>query len=170
MRQSNTKNMVCNICLRVRKISFILSMWHGWFHTWVRQEFQWLEFFAGVGNLTKMMKASNYRSMRFDLEDNSRPSHRKSNFMDLLHSSGWAILAPKFKTNSFLVFTLPLPYLLLKGLDCSHCSHCSHVRYMIYVSTSDFYNFYINHGPSYQGWLSCAYCERCPGTLQYTSA
>ena len=56
------------------------------------QEFQWLEFYAGVGRLTTMMHASEYRSARFDLLDNDQPSYRKSNFMDLTHSSGYAFL------------------------------------------------------------------------------
>lgn len=56
------------------------------------QEFQWLEFYAGVGNLTKAMKGRGLRSLRFDIIDNTQPAHRKSNYMNLLHSSGWASL------------------------------------------------------------------------------
>ncbi|CAK9052908.1 Uncharacterized protein SCF082_LOCUS28899 [Durusdinium trenchii] len=61
-----------------------------WSHE-IKQEFQWLEFYAGVGRLTTMMHASEYRSARFDLLDNDQPSYRKSNFMDLTHSSGYAL-------------------------------------------------------------------------------
>ena len=78
------------------------------YHNCLLQEFQWLEFFAGVGNLTKMMKSTKYRGMRFDLEDNARPSHRRSNFMDLLHSSGWGNLAlvHDSETVSYFEFSL----------------------------------------------------------------
>ena len=37
-----------------------------------------------------MMKASHYKAARFDLLDNKQPPHRKSNFMNLLHGSGFA--------------------------------------------------------------------------------
>ena len=59
------------------------------------QEVQWIEFYAGLGNLTKMMHASRYTSLRFDLLDNDQPKHRKSNFMDLSHPSGYAFLGPQ---------------------------------------------------------------------------
>lgn len=38
------------------------------------------------------MKAYRYRAVRFDLLDNQQPSNRKSNFMDMTHSSGFAFL------------------------------------------------------------------------------
>lgn len=56
------------------------------------QVFEWLEFFAGLGNLTRAMKSARYKSARFDLLDNQKPQHRKSNFMDLNSPSGFAIL------------------------------------------------------------------------------
>ena len=56
------------------------------------QEIQWLEYFAGMGNLSVMMRACGYRSMRFDLLDHAQPPHRSSNFMDLTHQSGFAFL------------------------------------------------------------------------------
>ena len=58
------------------------------------QEFEQYEFFAGVGNITKVAKASGYRALRFDLIDNQQPASRKSNFMDLSSASGYALLAP----------------------------------------------------------------------------
>ena len=63
------------------------------------QEFQWLEFYAGVGNLTKAMKGRGLRSLRFDIIDNTQPAHRKSNYMNLLHSSGWASLVLTWKVS-----------------------------------------------------------------------
>ena len=56
------------------------------------QEYQWLEFFAGVGNLTKVMRSAKYKSCRFDLLDNPNPGSHKSNYMNLLHASGFAPL------------------------------------------------------------------------------
>ncbi|CAK9101508.1 Uncharacterized protein SCF082_LOCUS47470 [Durusdinium trenchii] len=53
--------------------------------------FEWLEFFAGLGNLTRAMKSARYKSARFDLLDNQKPQHRKSNFMDLNSPSGFAL-------------------------------------------------------------------------------
>lgn len=56
------------------------------------QEIYWVEFFAGLGNLTTMMRASQYRSFRFDIEDHQQKPHRSSNFMDLTHASGFGFL------------------------------------------------------------------------------
>ena len=58
----------------------------------VLKEYQWLEYFAGLGNLTVMMRACGYTSGRFDLLDNVKPAHRSSNFMDLTHQSGFGLL------------------------------------------------------------------------------
>ncbi|CAL1147192.1 unnamed protein product [Cladocopium goreaui] len=55
------------------------------------EEFEQYEFFAGVGNITKVAKASGYRALRFDLIDNQQPASRKSNFMDLSSASGYAL-------------------------------------------------------------------------------
>ena len=60
------------------------------------QEYEWLEYFAGLGNLTKCMKSAMYKSARFDLLDNLHPEHYKSNFMDLNSASGFAPLAHNF--------------------------------------------------------------------------
>lgn len=38
------------------------------------------------------MAAAQYRSIRFDLLDNDKPHHRRSNFMNLAHPSGFAFL------------------------------------------------------------------------------
>lgn len=59
------------------------------------QEYNWIELFAGVGNLTKAMKQATpkYKCARFDILDNQNPPpDRKSNFMDLTHASGFAFL------------------------------------------------------------------------------
>lgn len=56
------------------------------------QDYEWLEFFAGTGNLTHMMQATRYKSARFDLMDSQQQPHRKSNFMDMTHCSGFAFL------------------------------------------------------------------------------
>lgn len=42
------------------------------------QVWEFLEFFAGVGNLTKMATAAHCRSARFDLLDNIQSSNHKS--------------------------------------------------------------------------------------------
>lgn len=56
------------------------------------QDIQWIEFFAGLGNLSTMMKASGYTTMRFDVLDHCQEPHRKSNYMDLTHQSGFGFL------------------------------------------------------------------------------
>lgn len=58
-----------------------------------RQAYEQYEFFAGVGNITKVARAAGYRALRFDLLDNEKPPHRKSNFMDLSSTSGFGLLA-----------------------------------------------------------------------------
>ena len=63
------------------------------------QEVQWLEFFAGLGNLTTMMRASNYQSLRFDILDHQKDEFRSSNFMDLTHTSGFGFLGFLFSKN-----------------------------------------------------------------------
>ena len=57
------------------------------------KEYQWLEFYAGYGNLTRFMKASGYKTARFDLGDANRQPHRRSNYMDILSPSGFWILS-----------------------------------------------------------------------------
>ena len=57
------------------------------------QEYDILEFFAGVGNLTKQALASGYSALRFDILDNPNLGGRKSNYMDLNSVSGFAFLA-----------------------------------------------------------------------------
>lgn len=57
------------------------------------QEFDYYEFFAGTGNLTRCAQASGYHAVRFDILDNETPGHRKTNFMDLNSVSGFAFLA-----------------------------------------------------------------------------
>lgn len=59
------------------------------------QEVEWIEFFAGLGNLTVMMKACQYPSLRFDVIDQRQSPNRGSNFMDLSHASGFAFLGIK---------------------------------------------------------------------------
>ena len=59
------------------------------------QDVEWLEFFAGTGNLTQVMMAAQYKSFRFDLMDNTRPANRRSNFMDLTEASGFLFLGYK---------------------------------------------------------------------------
>ena len=57
------------------------------------QDVEWLEYFAGTGNLTRVMTAAQYKGFRFDILDNNRPGNRRSNFMDLTESSGFALLS-----------------------------------------------------------------------------
>lgn len=54
------------------------------------QEFTWIEYFAGRGNVTKCMKAALHRSARLDLKDYKRHSVHNSNYMDMSHPSGYA--------------------------------------------------------------------------------
>ncbi len=61
------------------------------FESAILQEIQYYEFFAGVGNVTKRMKLARYRAARFDILDYV-PNGRKSNYMDLNSSSGYAFL------------------------------------------------------------------------------
>ena len=58
------------------------------------EELQWMEFYAGEGRLTKVMKAAMQRAVRFDILDNVQ-GQRKRNFMDLTHTSGYAPLGVK---------------------------------------------------------------------------
>lgn len=57
------------------------------------QEIDWLEYFAGTGNLSSVMVSAQYRVAKFDVLFNKQPPHRSSNFMDLTHASGYAFLA-----------------------------------------------------------------------------
>ena len=56
------------------------------------QEVEWVEYFAGLGNLSVIMRSSGYTSLRFDLIDHQQQPHRSSNFMDLSHQSGFGFL------------------------------------------------------------------------------
>lgn len=86
------------------------------------QEFEWLEFFAGEANLTKAMASALYVCGRFDILYNEQPRHRKSNFMDLTHASGFASLV------IMLIGTVSKPFqskesILTKGMFVDHCFH-----------------------------------------------
>lgn len=57
------------------------------------QEFECLEFFAGHAALTRAMRRDGVRAARFDLNYVKKGAHkRKSNWMDLLSSSGFGFL------------------------------------------------------------------------------
>ena len=56
------------------------------------QEFDYLEYFAGAGEITKHMLASKYRAVRLDLSDFTPESPNTSNYMDLNQSAGYAFL------------------------------------------------------------------------------
>ena len=72
------------------------------------QDLEWLEFFAGVGNLTRQMKSAQYRAVRFDLLDHTPPKgSKRSNFMDMNTASGYAFLGLIFVTRW--------------GGHCTHC-------------------------------------------------
>ena len=52
-----------------------------------------MEFFAGVGNISRQMKAAKYTNVRFDIKDHAVPKNSKrSNYMDLNSPSGFAFL------------------------------------------------------------------------------
>lgn len=55
-------------------------------------QWEYLEFYAGQGNLTRQAKAAGYRAIRFDILDSKKEENRKSNFMDLTSPSGFALL------------------------------------------------------------------------------
>ncbi|CAL1136900.1 unnamed protein product [Cladocopium goreaui] len=57
----------------------------------VWEQYDYYEFFAGIGNLTKQARACGYKALRFDILDNVKPKDRKSNFMDLNSASGFAL-------------------------------------------------------------------------------
>ncbi|CAL1128905.1 unnamed protein product [Cladocopium goreaui] len=78
-----------------------------------QQEFEWLEYFAGTGHLSAVMAAAQYRSIRFDLLDNDKPHHRRSNFMNLAHPSGFAL------ATLFMLRTVEGDFGCHLGLKCS---------------------------------------------------
>ena len=53
------------------------------------KEFQFLEFFAGFGNLHSELKALGFLSLRFDIKDHEDEPGR-SNYMDLTSTSGFS--------------------------------------------------------------------------------
>lgn len=59
------------------------------------QVFEYLEFFAGHGNLSRVMRSADYTTASFDLLYNTQPAHRRSNFMDLTHASGFGFLCQR---------------------------------------------------------------------------
>jgi hypothetical protein len=67
-----------------------------------RQEVDYMEFFAGVGNLTQQMRSAMYRAARFDIKDHT-PRNKRSNYMDMNSPAGYAFLSLKFE-----VFSHPL--------------------------------------------------------------
>ena len=69
------------------------------------QEVQHIEYFAGLGNVHTMMRASGYTSLRFDVLDNEKPPTRGSNYMDLTHQSGFAFLGSEVLQLGYQIFT-----------------------------------------------------------------
>ncbi|CAE7754525.1 unnamed protein product [Symbiodinium sp. CCMP2592] len=61
----------------------------------LEQDYTFLEFYAGHGNLHKMMRAAGrYKAARFDISDGPRDVNScRSNYMDLNSVSGFASLA-----------------------------------------------------------------------------
>ena len=59
------------------------------------QDFQWLEFFAGTANCTRSMRRAGYLGAKFDIlycgGDMRKSRGRKTNWMDLLTPSGFAL-------------------------------------------------------------------------------
>ena len=63
------------------------------------QDYEYLEFFAGHGNLSAAMVGAKYVVRSFDILYNQQAAERGSNFMDLTHSSGFAyhvLISTKF--------------------------------------------------------------------------
>ncbi|CAL1151357.1 unnamed protein product [Cladocopium goreaui] len=81
----------------------LLILWSGFD---LRQEFSYIEYFAGMGNLTRCMKSAQYRSIRLDIKDHS-PETKKNNYMDLASAAGMALAV----------------IVLLKGLHDDFASH-----------------------------------------------
>lgn len=77
------------------------------------QAYEWLEYFAGLGNLTKCMKSAMYKSARFDLLDNLEPERYKSNYMDLNSTSGFALAV------LFMLRSVAEDFAAHFGLKCS---------------------------------------------------
>ena len=60
------------------------------------QAFDYYEFFAGVGNLSRFAQACGYRAVRFDIKDHdASKTDRRTNYMDLNSCSGFAFLVFK---------------------------------------------------------------------------
>ena len=83
------------------------------------QEIQWIEYFAGLGNLSSMMRASHYASLRFDIIDHNQESHRSSNYMDFTHSSGFGFLGTCFTRLWESCWKSPLPKKTIKDGICT---------------------------------------------------
>jgi hypothetical protein len=72
------------------------NTWYSWQPSICsKEQYDYYEFFAGIGNLTKQARACGYKALRFDILDNVKPKDRKSNFMDLNSASGFALLDEK---------------------------------------------------------------------------
>ena len=66
------------------------------------QDIEWLEYFAGVGNLTRQMQSARSRSVRFDLEDHKPPKgSKRSNYMDMNTAAGYAFLGLNYISSVF---------------------------------------------------------------------
>ena len=77
------------------------------------QEYEWIEYFAGTGHLTQAMESAQYHSIRFDLLDYERKETRRSNFMNMAHPSGFALLGgqtPYDACQSHLVILMHVQY------------------------------------------------------------
>ena len=53
---------------------------------------QYIEYFAGVGNVTRQMRTAMYRAARFDILGFTPSDPSRTNYMDLTSPSGYAFL------------------------------------------------------------------------------
>lgn len=57
------------------------------------QEFEYVEFFAGHGNITRQMRSARYCAVRMDIIDHVPKKPKQQNYMDLCSPCGFALLA-----------------------------------------------------------------------------
>ncbi|CAL1161775.1 unnamed protein product [Cladocopium goreaui] len=111
-----------------------------WTYT-LTQDFEYYEFYAGVGNLCRQARACGYKALRFDILDNVKPYDRKTNFMNINSPSGFALAVISLlraRARDFSAhFALKCASFCKMNVGTSKRSPCSSTGFTDYKSVSD---------------------------------
>ena len=126
------------------------TMLHSQHPSHVNQDIDYIEYFAGTGNLSKCMKAAKYKTTRLDLKYHDVPKNSKrSNYMDLNSGSGFAFLWLYYSGVIFAHFDLSWRDSVL---ICSQCIPSLYSSAILPIQQPAFFLHLISGWPCSSWW------------------